>query len=157
MLVSETTIDAILGYLETRDFEAEMADFAEKQPALLAYVFSEDFELLTSEERDYMLYLMLVIYQSVEKEVEDMPLITAEMLEDAEERNWALLENVTSKRFRERLDVFFDSYEEEDLLAFVEDALTDDEDDTVTKEGREPMFIALKSVIDVLMWHIDEA
>ena len=39
---------------------------------------------------------------------------------------------------------------QEDLLAFVEDNLVEDEDSVVTKEGREPMFVALKSVIDVL-------
>ena len=48
------------------------------------------------------------------------------------------------------MDVFFEDYAQEDMLAFVEDNLVEDEDSTITKEGREPIFVALKSVIDVL-------
>ena len=48
------------------------------------------------------------------------------------------------------MDVFFENYQQEDLLAFVEDSLIDDEDEIVTKVGREPMFVALKSIIDCL-------
>ena len=57
---------------------------------------------------------------------------------------------MTAKRFRDRMDIFFENYSQEDLLAFVEDNLVEDEDSLVTKEGREPMFVALKSVIDIL-------
>ena len=42
--------------------------------------------------------------------------------------------------------------EEEELLAFVEDLIVAeaDEDGAITKEAREPMFIALKTAVDVL-------
>ena len=43
--------------------------------------------------------------------------------------------------------------EQEDLLAFAEDAVLEEEDDPealVTKEGREPIFVALKTMVDVL-------
>jgi hypothetical protein len=60
-----------------------------------------------------------------------------------------MLEPVKSKPFQHKADVFFKDYPQEDLLAFVEDALADDEDSEVTKEGREPMFVALKTIIDV--------
>ena len=42
---------------------------------------------------------------------------------------------------------FFENSSQEDLLAFIEDSLLEEEEDLVTKVGREPMFIALKCEI----------
>lgn len=167
MFVSENVIDKIVEQLETADFEKEIERFGKMQPALLGYVFSEDFELLTSEEREYLLYLLIVIWKSVEKVKKDTavvmdnvarkksmdnPTVMSNALSEAEERNWELLEEVKETRFRERMNVFFDDSEQEDLLAFIEDALVEDDDESVvTKEGREPMFVALKTVVDVLV------
>jgi hypothetical protein len=151
MFISEAIIENITTHLEQANFEIEVEKFGKKQPALMAYIFSEDFELLTQDEREYMLYLMLVIWQSVEKVKGNLIPTTKKKLEEAEENNWELLENVIATNFRDRMTVFFENSNQEDLLAFIEDALVaDDEDNVVTKEGREPMFIALKSVVDVL-------
>jgi hypothetical protein len=120
---------------------------------LMGYVFSEDFDLLTQEERELMLYLMLVIWQSILRDGGEVEPVSKLALEDAEERNWELLDTVKENRFRERITVFFDDSDQEDLLAFVEDSLVDDDDSTVTQEGREPIFVALKSVIDILTKH----
>ena len=167
MFVSETIIDKVVEQLETADFEMEIERFGKNQPALLGYVFSEDFELLTREEREYLLYLLIVIWKSVEKVKKDNPVtventsrknsidtpsVMSNALSEAEERNWELLDEVKETRFRERMNVFFDDSDQEDLLAFIEDALMEDDDESVvTKEGREPMFVALKTVVDVLM------
>jgi membrane-associated HD superfamily phosphohydrolase len=153
MFVSEDIIDEIVLELEAADFEQEVAIMGEKQPVLLGYVLSEDFELLTNDERDWLLYLVLVLWKSIEKVYDNAEQIRKEDLEAADEANWERLEHVTAKRFRDRMTTFFEGYKQEDLLAFVEDNLTEDEEDTenvVTKEGREPMFVALKSVIDAL-------
>ncbi len=150
MFISETIIDNVVVALEEADFEQEITDFTDDYPVLIEYWGAEDFSLLTQDERELMLYLLLVLTKSVEKAKGTLPDISDEALENAEERNWERLETVTSKHFRDRMDVFFDKYPQEDLLAFVEDNLVEDEDSVVTKEGREPMFVALKSVIDVL-------
>ena len=151
MFISETVIDAVVQSLETADFEAEVAVFAERQSVLMDYLMSEDFELLMQDERELMLYIMLVLWKSVEQATgKTCAPLSHKALENAEERNWERLDHVTAKRFRDRMDVFFQDYDQEDLLAFVEDNLVEDDDSTVTKEGREPMFVALKSVIDVL-------
>ena len=167
MFVSENIIDKVVEQLETADFEMEIERFGKSQPALLGYVFSEDFELLTREEREYLLYLLIVIWKSIEKIKKDNPVaventsrknsidtpsVMSNALGEAEERNWELLDEVKETRFRERMNVFFDDSDQEDLLAFIEDALMEDDDESVvTKEGREPMFVALKTVVDVLM------
>ena len=150
MFISETIIDNVVAALEEADFEQEITDFTDEYPVLIEYWGAEDFTLLTQDERELMLYLLLVLTKSVEQAQGELPPLSDEALENAEERNWERLETVTSKLFRDRMDVFFDNYPQEDLLAFVEDNLVEDEDSVVTKEGREPMFVALKSVIDVL-------
>ena len=153
MFVSEDIIDEIVIELESADFEHEVTLLGEKQPILLGYVLSVDFELLTNDEREWLLYLVLVLWKAIEKVHEKVGPLSKNDLEAAEEANWERLEHVTAKRFRDRMTPFFEGYPQEDLLAFVEDNLTEDEEDTenvVTKEGREPMFVALKSVIDVL-------
>jgi hypothetical protein len=63
------------------------------------------------------------------------------------------MENSTGKQFSDRLNPFFEGYPQEDLLAFAEEAVTEDEgepDGIIGKEAREPIFVALKTMIDVL-------
>ena len=150
-MILEKTIDKVIEELETADFENEVTVLSEQQPALVAYLFSEDFDLLTQDEREYMLYLTIVLYKSVEAERGKISPIKEINLETAEEHNWTLLENISEKRFRDRITIFFEKTSQEDLLAFIEDALTDDEDKLVTPEGREPIFVALKSIVDILV------
>lgn len=152
IFISEETIDEVVVALENADFEEEVEIFGEEYPAVLSYIFSEDFDLLTQAERDLMLYLSLVIVKAVERGGKVIPPLTTTRLSEAEELNWEKLDAVTAKRFRDRLDVFFKDAEQEDLLAFVEDSLVEDEEEeVVTKEGREPLFVALKSLIDVIV------
>ncbi len=149
--VSEEIIDRVAENLGASDssFEQAIEHLQYAQPALLAFFLSENFEVFTREERDYLLFLMLVIWQAVESVKPDLPQISEQDLSEAEERNWEMLQQVKSRRFRERLDVFFDGHPQEDLLAFIEDAVME-EDEMITSEGREPMFVSLKSVVDCL-------
>ena len=150
MFISETVIDEVVANLEMANFEQEIAVFTQKYPILIQYWGAEDFMLLTEDERELMLYLMLILSKTVEQALGKIPPLSNKALENAEEQNWERLDGVTAKRFRDRMDIFFENYSQEDLLAFVEDNLVEDEDSLVTKEGREPMFVALKSVIDIL-------
>lgn len=132
------------------DFNALVEDFKSRQPVLLAYLFSENFDLLTQKEREYMLFLALVIWKACENKQPEIATVEQSLLEELEENNWAKLNKTSSGKFNERVDVFFIDYPQEDLLAFVEDALAYDEDDEITKEGRGFIFVALKTVIDCL-------
>jgi hypothetical protein len=155
-LISENIIDLVAEKLDEGSdaaYDKACEEFSKQQPAVFSYLFSEDIALLTEDEREYLLYLALIIWKSVVKATaksgKKVPVVTALRIDQAEEDNWALLEPVKSKRFSDKADVFFKNYPQEDLLAFVEDMLTDDENTDVTKEGREPMFVALKTIIDV--------
>ena len=117
---------------------------------MLAYLFNEDFKVLTKEERDFMLFLLLVVWKAIKNTGAVVAPITEKQLSDAEESNWAKIQTSKAKNFRDKLDVFFEQYPQEDLLAFIEDAITDEEEELVTKEGRESLFVTMKSVIDCL-------
>ena len=157
--VSEEVIDKVVAALEANDnYETEMESVRETQPTILAYLLSENFEVLTMEEKEYLLYLTLVIVNAAEHVNPGLPLVDQDALGEAEEENYGLINASKERRFRDKLNVFFEDTPQEDLLAFAEDAIVlDDENEeegeenfNVTKEGREPIFIALKSIIDVL-------
>ena len=152
--ISEKIIDRITKALDNEEngYDQAIGDMQAKQPILFSYLLSESFKLLIEEESEYLLYLALVIWKAVDAEVTDLPLLDSEKIEEIEEKNWTLLNETKARKFNEKLDVFFDKYPQEDLLAFVEDALVDDEDEDafVTKEGKELLFIGLKTTIDAL-------
>ncbi|MEL6635885.1 MAG: hypothetical protein AAFW73_00245 [Bacteroidota bacterium] len=149
--IDEHTIERVAEKLnqQPEQYEAKVLHWQQQQPELLAYLFMEDTRFLSDDERDFLLYLSLILLESV-TQIQPIPPVSSEQISLAEDHNWEQLEKVSARGFRERLDVFFVDYAQEDLLAFVEDALIPDEDSTITKEGREPLFIALKTVIDVV-------
>ena len=154
--VPETIIEATLDDLEAGKWKVdEVADaWLEQQPQLLAFFFSETFEVLTEEEKHYLLYLAAVIWVAVNRVRPVVEAFDPEEIESREEVNWEVLNEASSPRFAERLNPFFEQTNQEDLLAFIEDslALDDGEEDEwkLTKEGREPIFVGLKTMVDCL-------
>ncbi len=150
--VSENIIDEVVEHLEQNQNQLEsiVEKLHEEQPAFFGYIFSDNLKILHQEEREFVLFLLITIMLASEKVNGDFPAIDVKEFEQAEEKNWTLLEGSGAKSFRDRLDVFFDNTPQEDLLAFVEDTLSDSEDGLATKEGREVVFVFLKSVVDCL-------
>jgi hypothetical protein len=154
--VSEEVIDATIDALEAfsdEQYEKQMEVFAEAQPVIFAWLFSEEFELLNEDENGYLQYLALIAWKSIETVNGPIPAVSEDEIGEAEENNYELLEGSSAKKFRDRLDPFFEGSAQEDLLAFAEEAVLESEDDPdslVTKEAREPIFIALKTIVDVL-------
>lgn len=155
--VSETVIDQVIDTLENYSddqYERAMSDFSEAQPVIFSWLFSDQFDLLSEDEKGYLQYLALICWLSiVEVNGDDLPEVSEEQLGTAEEVNYEIMENSTGKTMRDRLTVFFEGTPQEDLLAFAEDAVLEEEDDPeslVTRDGREPIFLALKTMVDVL-------
>ena len=149
--ISETQIDAIAEqFAESKSFfEQCILDLEAQQPTVVAYLFSDNMRVLRQSEKEYMLYILTVIWQTLHKQGLSIPILNEQHLANAEENNWTLVQGVKAKRFRDRLDVFFEDYFQEDLLAFIEDSLAEEEDEGIlTKEGREPIFVTLKSILD---------
>ncbi len=152
--VSTAHLDAIIERFDDSEaiYEQMVQQFEDTQPALAAYLFSEDFDAFTPEEHEFLLMLAIIIFTAVSELRDTLPTISDEQIANAEEANWARLEALPEKRLNDRLNVFFDQYLQEDLLAFIEEALADDDDDPiVTKEAREGMFVVLKTLTDCLI------
>lgn len=151
--ISEDIIEQAAVSLNADDggFEKAIDELEAEQPEVLGYFFADNTESFTQAEREYMLLLLLVVWRAVRNAGINPPVISADELEEAEDHNWELVQDLPVKAFSARLDVFFDGYPQEDLLAFLEDALSldeEEEDEIVTKEGREALFVGLKSVVD---------
>ena len=152
MCIRDRSIEAMAEKLGENPivFQNILDKYAEGEPELLAYFFSEDAFAFTNPEREWMLYVLMVLLESTPMNEEHQYFFEKDIL-NKEEKNWELLQKAKGKNFRDRLDIFFEGYTQEDLLAFVEDSVSDFEDENLTKEGREPMFIMLKTIIDVLI------
>lgn len=151
-MIPESTIDAVAEQMaaDTSELTERLEQFQAEQPVLAAYLFSENTEAFTDAERELYLFLSLLIYYSIAAERGSVPPpVSEDALARAEEANYERMDAERGKPFHRRLDAFFKDYPEEDLLALVEDALLD-EDGDVTVEGREPLFLNLKSIIDSL-------
>jgi len=155
-LVSEEVIDSVIDALEAyndEQYEQQMEDFSAAQPVIFAWLFSEEFELLSEDEQGYLQYLSLIAWKSITQANGPVEAVSEEEIGEAEEINYEILEASTAKKFRDRLSPFFEGTTQEDLLAFAEEAVLESEDEPdslVSKEAREPIFIALKTLVDVL-------
>ncbi|MBU6339957.1 MAG: hypothetical protein KGS48_00560 [Bacteroidetes bacterium] len=155
--VSEQVINDVIDALDKlsdTQYEQQMEAFSEAQPVMFAWLFSEHFDLLTEDEKGFLQYLALITWTAITKVAGGkLEAVSEDQIGEAEERNYEILEHQTASNFRDRLDAFFEDYLQEELLAFAEEAVLEDEDDLaslVTREGREPIFIALKTIVDVL-------
>ncbi|WP_116126213.1 hypothetical protein [Lewinella sp. IMCC34183] len=152
-MISEATIDRTLDRLENdgAEYEAQIRDFAESQPELMEYLTNEDVEAFTDDERDLLLFAALVIFQAVDDERSGLSEVSGEAISQAEERNYEIFAASKAPTLRDWLTPFFEASDEEELLAFVEDlTLSEDEENAISAEAREPFFVTLKTVIDVL-------
>jgi len=149
--VPEEIIDkAVEQVSATNDQAFLLQTLGEEQPAILGYLLSENFQLFSDQERDFVFFLCLVIWQAIKDTNPQVDQLNPESLDKAEEKNWEVLSAVKAKSFRERLDVFFENTTQEDLLAFIEDSLEQDEDSFISIESREFLFVSMKSIIDAL-------
>ena len=150
-MIQEATIERVLDRLEsgTDDYEIELQDFAEAQPNLMAYLTNEEHGALNEEEQSLLLFGALVIYQSVNDQLVEPAVAPVAAIGEAEEHNYEILPEKGS--IRDRFTVLFEDSEEEELLAFAEDLLAPGEDNEgITKDARIPLFVALKTTVDVL-------
>ena len=149
MIVSEQQILDILERFEQGSFKPEevLPDMQEKQPYLYTFIFDRPDVLLSPEEADLLTFGTSVIWAAVNYADE---IIYAEEIEDYEETAWERLEASKSHNFHEKITPFFDQIDEEELLAFVEDSLADDDDTNITATGREWIFVSLGVMIEVL-------
>lgn len=134
---------------EASKVDQHLKKFEEEQGAIYNWLISDSFDILTKEEHGHLFYIAVVIWRatgSIDKEYHQ---VTPEEIEKEDEDNWTTFLESKGK-FRDKLNVFFEGYDQEDLLAFVEDALEIEEEDFLTPVGREIIFLSMKVLIDLL-------
>ncbi len=153
--IEEAWIDATIRQIADNDEQSNevlLERFKEAQPQVLAYVFSETFALLVPEEKEQLLFMNLVLWSVLTKHGgQALPILSDQIIGDSEEQNWSKFLGEKGS-FREKLNIFFENYPQEDLLAFVEDFLmSEEEEGDLSKEGQEYLFIGLKSIMDAYL------
>ena len=151
-MISESIIDKVVDRFETKpdDLSNVYKELAAEQPAIIAMLYSTDLKTLTDEETDLLFFIVAVLYESIKAKNGQLAQVEPEQMEVADDRNWGTMMSAGNGNFRERITPFFKEYLQEDLLAFAEDALLDDDDQVVSGIGREAIFVTAKTVIDVL-------
>lgn len=151
-MIVEKTIDRIVDRFVAKpdDLSNVYKELASEQPAIISLLYSTDLKALTDEESDLLFFIVAVLYESVKAENGQPEQVDSEALETADDENWEKMMSAGNGDFRKRITPFFEGYLQEDLLAFSEDALMDDENQVVSGIGREAIFVTAKTVIDVL-------
>ncbi len=150
-IISENIIDTLLdSYADEKNYFSDLKTMAVEQPDLVAFIDQENYTLLTNEEQALMEYLTTVIYFSAKSVLGKNLIVRGKELEKAEEANWNIFNEAATKNFSKILDIFFENYRQEDLLAMVEDSIQQDDENFVTMVGREIIFVACKSIIDTV-------
>jgi hypothetical protein len=155
-MITEEQIEKVLDRMEDSEVTIPeiVKELSQQHPVLHAYITSPQFdEILSQTEREYFHFLVVSLYMII-KEYYPQCLQTPleeEEIGAKEEELWEKWEKQGNKDFNAKLDPFFEETEEEDLLALIEDALMETEDDLITPSGREPVFIALKTLMDLFL------
>ena len=144
MKINEKQIEETIAAMEAEGFEDQ---FVENQGDYWNYMNSEGFKGLSESERQMLFFVNSVIYHtcvSAETPID----FDIESFQEKEEANWSVRE--AEDKWEKAVDNYFQDYEEEDLLAFVEDMLVEEEIRRLSDIGKEVILITAKSYIDLL-------
>lgn len=152
-LVEEKIIEGIIESLEDNEKLIALEErWEEDFPAISDYLNQESFSLLIDEEKAYLNFIVAVIFLSWEQKFGKFEKdFKPKALEKIEEANWEKLNNAKGKSFREKLDVFFEGHTQEDLLAFIEDSVQDDDEQMVSSAARDIVFICATTILDTII------
>lgn len=144
-MISEEQIESTIESIST-----DNTIFAQDHiyPDLWEYLELETLPQLIEEERPVLVFCVSVVSQSIKDHLQTDFEFDIDEYISAEENNWAKRDK--SKRWEESLNEFFAETQEEDLLAFLEDMLVDDEDQKISIAGKEIIFISAKSLVDLI-------
>ena len=145
-MITEADIDKILIGLETETIENT---FAVAENEYWSYLNSDSFRGLTEEEHQLLFFINSVIYLVVQSDARYKLPFELEEFQGAEETSWALREELGN--WAKTKDVLFKGYAQEDLLAFVEDSLAEEEEEILSEIGKEVIFITSKSYMDLIV------
>jgi hypothetical protein len=151
--VSEDIIEKMLHKVDESEkfYNKTLTTIAEECPEINAYLDKENFGLLTEEEYELMWFIFSIVFLSYKEANEEWPTMEPEDIETTEDKNWEVMNENQAGDFYQKLSPFFEGYPQEDLLAFLEDIISPDDESPITKIGSEIIFISIKSIIDAAL------
>ena len=149
--VPESMIDSYIEkYQDELSFQVAWQQMGEENNIILQFIHPDRLELLSEKEEGVMQFVACILYFSTREKLGKPPFIQGQLLEEKEDLNWELWNKHIKKSVSYALDVFFEEYPQEDLLAFVEDSLQPDEDSEISPAGAEIILVTAKSIIDTI-------
>ena len=137
-IITENIIDGFIEkYEDETSYLKDLKKMADEQGDLMAFIDQENYSLLTENEVALMEYLTVIIFATSQSVYEKKLVISGKQLEKSEEDNWDIFNAANTKNFTKILDLYFENYAQEDLLALVEDSVQPEDDSIVTPVGRE--------------------
>jgi len=144
-MITEEQIYKLLAKMEAETFDDR---FTEDQADYWQYLNSEGFKGLSDAENQLSFFINSVIYHTVQNSGEEYEDFDIDFFQEIEETNWD--EREKHKTWAAAKDAFFDGFDEEDLLAFVEDML-EDEEAVISDLAKEIIFITAMSYVEFLL------
>ena len=125
----------------------------QQQPLILAYLMAVGDEMFNPDERELLLFLGIVIWQTMLQGDTPLPEVTEQMIEEIEASNFKMLEYLEGESeadFIETTENILNTYNQKEILAHVLEAIMEepDEETEISEENQGMMMIYLKTVID---------
>ncbi|MEZ4911444.1 MAG: hypothetical protein R2774_11335 [Saprospiraceae bacterium] len=148
--ISESSIETILvRYEDSLSLQNDRNHIELNYPDFYKILIREDFEILTEEEIDTLLYLFQIVTISIQQEIQVLPKFDIQKFDENEEKLWGNYQD-KQRTLKKAFDDYFSSIDQEELLAVLEDTLTDDtEEDSIviSSVGKEVIMIVIVAVI----------
>lgn len=153
MIIAESTVETVLSDLDADEtYQQELlAHFEDKYEDYLTYLGQEILTILDEKEGDFFLFILSVIEECLQRHDVRNEQFELTKYFDIEERMWTLYEDNLKVPFRERITPYFEQIDEEEALAFIEDLLSDDDEDgpVVGNTGRDIIWNCCTAFISI--------
>ena len=145
-MITEFEIDKSIAIVEKRAESEKEAELIAEQE-FIDYLGTEIIPNLSEYENHVLAFCISVIYNVVSHQNSSVE-FDIEEYQNFEEKNWSTRDN--HSKLEESINLFFKDYKEEDLLAFVEDMIAEEDITMMSIAGKEIIFITCKSYIDTI-------
>lgn len=150
--VVEATWQRMAG-LSPRGVERLVQRMAKEQPVVLAYLLAVDHDLLNQDERELLVYLGVVVWQTMSQSSKPLPRVTEKMLDQAEVRNLAVLQYPQGQDESSFVAVargLAEGHGQPHVMKYIIEALMeeDGEDSRIRAEHKGIIWVNLMTVLD---------
>ncbi len=148
--ISFEAIDHIIDLAEANtNYLPRVADeLVTRNPHLLAYLFQDEFKVFTENERSYLQFIALVIYQIIYEDKSLRQVIDPEEIIKVEEKNWKIAEEV--KDYDQVYETYAKDTTQPNILTFIHEAIHAEDNSEILPESRNLLLAVLKTWLDLL-------